>query len=87
MHNNIDLFCIVLYNDKGDLFVKSATNKNKKKTLKNQQNQAEWIVPHFVIKMYKSPPCIVLLPFSIHSWVNCSQACSQTKKHMFFCVK
>ena len=29
-------------------------------------------VPHSVIKMYKSPPSIVL----IHSWVNCSQVCS-----------
>ena len=37
-----------------------------------------WTVPHFVIKMYKSLS-IVLLPFSIHSWVNCSKVCSQTK--------
>ena len=39
----------------------------------------QWTVPHFVIKMYKSPPSIVLLLFSIHSWVNCSQVCSQIK--------
>ena len=39
-----------------------------------------WTVPHFVLKMYKFAPSIVLLPFSIHSWGNCSQALSQSKK-------
>ena len=34
----------------------------------------QWMVPRFMIKMYKSPPTIiVLLSFSIHSLVNCSQ--------------
>ena len=34
----------------------------------------QWTIPHFVIKMYKSPPSIVLLPCVIHSLINFSQA-------------
>ena len=44
----------------------------------------KWTVPYFVIKMYKSPPSIVLLPFSIHFRVNCSQVLSQTKSTCSF---
>ena len=47
----------------------------------------QWTLPHVVIKMYKSPPSTVLLPFSIRSWVNCSQALSQTKSTCSFLCK
>ena len=52
----------------------------------NHSELYQWTVPNFVIKMYKSLPTIVRLPFSIHSWVNCSHVCSQTKKtHVLLC--
>ena len=52
-----------------------------------KQEPPQWMVQHFVIEMYKSPPSIVLLPFSIHSWVNLLTSLITNKKYMFFCVK